>query len=152
MGVSELGRLKQLEDENQRLKKLVADLSLDKHILQEVLAKKSKACPLAGVGTVAGSSLCREPTLGVQAGLIRTVDLQLSESGAGSERTANALKRAGRSPCALWLSAVDDFIAARGLAGWQTADLSVVSAGKPAGAHENEAEAGGADSRATSGG
>jgi putative transposase len=40
MGVTELGRLKQLEDENQRLKKLVADLSLDKHILQEVLAKK----------------------------------------------------------------------------------------------------------------
>jgi len=40
MGVSELGRLKQLEDENQRLKKLVADLSLDKHILPEVLAKK----------------------------------------------------------------------------------------------------------------
>ncbi len=40
LGISELGRLKQLEDENQRLKKLVADLSLDKHILQEVLAKK----------------------------------------------------------------------------------------------------------------
>jgi putative transposase len=30
-----------LEEENSRLKKLVADLSLDKHILQEVLAKKS---------------------------------------------------------------------------------------------------------------
>jgi len=41
MGVSELGRLKQLEDENQRLKKLVAELSLGKHILQEVLAKKA---------------------------------------------------------------------------------------------------------------
>ena len=40
MGVSELGRLKQLADENERLKKLVADLSLDKHILQEVIAKK----------------------------------------------------------------------------------------------------------------
>jgi hypothetical protein len=40
MGVRELGRLKQLEDENQRLKQLVADLSLDKHILQEVLAKR----------------------------------------------------------------------------------------------------------------
>ena len=40
MGVSELGRLRQLEEENGRLKKLVADLSLDKHILQEVLAKK----------------------------------------------------------------------------------------------------------------
>lgn len=40
LGVSELGRLKQLEEENGRLKKLVADLSLDKHILQEILAKK----------------------------------------------------------------------------------------------------------------
>ena len=40
MGVSELRRLKQLEDENASLKKLVADLSLDKHMLQEVLSKK----------------------------------------------------------------------------------------------------------------
>jgi putative transposase len=40
MGVSELGRLRQLEEENNRLKKLVADLSVDKHILQEVLSKK----------------------------------------------------------------------------------------------------------------
>lgn len=40
MGVSELGRLRQLQEENSQLKKLVADLSLDKHILQEVLAKK----------------------------------------------------------------------------------------------------------------
>ena len=40
MGVSELRRLKQLEEENPRLKGLVADLTLDKHILQEVLRKK----------------------------------------------------------------------------------------------------------------
>lgn len=40
MGVSELRRLKQLEDENASLKRLVADLSLDKHMLQEVLSKK----------------------------------------------------------------------------------------------------------------
>ena len=37
---SELQRLKQLENENQKLKGLVADLSLDKQILQDVLAKK----------------------------------------------------------------------------------------------------------------
>ena len=37
MGVTELRRLRQLEDENQRLKKLVVDLSLDKEMLQEVL-------------------------------------------------------------------------------------------------------------------
>lgn len=35
-----LRRLKLLEEENRKLKHLVADLSLDKHILQDVLAKK----------------------------------------------------------------------------------------------------------------
>lgn len=40
MGVLELKELRQLRDENNRLKKLVADLSLDKHILQEILSKK----------------------------------------------------------------------------------------------------------------
>ena len=37
---SEMRRLKQLEEENQRLKRLVADLSLDKAMLQEVVRKK----------------------------------------------------------------------------------------------------------------
>ena len=37
---SEVRRLKQLEEENKRLKQLVADLSLDKHMLQDILAKK----------------------------------------------------------------------------------------------------------------
>jgi putative transposase len=40
MGVAEVRRLKQLEDENAKLKRLVADLSLDKAILQDVLRKK----------------------------------------------------------------------------------------------------------------
>ena len=41
MGVGELRRLGQLEEENRRLKQLVADLSLDKAMLQDVLAKKA---------------------------------------------------------------------------------------------------------------
>lgn len=40
MGVTELRRLRQLKEENQRLKRLVADLSLDKEMLQEVIKKK----------------------------------------------------------------------------------------------------------------
>jgi putative transposase len=40
MGVAELRRLRQLEEENRQLKQLVADLTLDKHMLQEVLRKK----------------------------------------------------------------------------------------------------------------
>ncbi len=40
LGPSELRRLKQVEEENRQLKKLVADLSLDKLMLQDVLSKK----------------------------------------------------------------------------------------------------------------
>ena len=40
MGVNDLRRLRQLEEENSQLKKLVADLSLDKQMLQDILKKK----------------------------------------------------------------------------------------------------------------
>jgi putative transposase len=40
MGVAELRRLRQLEEDNKKLKRLVADLSLDKAMLQDVLSKK----------------------------------------------------------------------------------------------------------------
>ena len=40
LGSTELRRMRELEAENQQLKKLVADLSLDKHMLQEVIRKK----------------------------------------------------------------------------------------------------------------
>ena len=40
LGVTELKRLKMLEDENARLKRIVANLTLDKQILQEVVRKK----------------------------------------------------------------------------------------------------------------
>ena len=37
---NEMRRLKQLEDENRRLKSIVADLSLDKEMLQDVIKRK----------------------------------------------------------------------------------------------------------------
>jgi putative transposase len=39
LGASEMRRLRQLEDENNRLKRLLADLTLDKHILTETIRK-----------------------------------------------------------------------------------------------------------------
>lgn len=48
MGVAELRRLRQLEEENKKLKRLVADLSLDKAMLQDVLSKKVRGL-FAGV-------------------------------------------------------------------------------------------------------
>jgi len=41
LGVSEIRRLRQLEEENRRLKQLVADLTLDKAMLQDVLRGKA---------------------------------------------------------------------------------------------------------------
>ena len=40
LGVAELRRLRTLEEENSKLKQLVAHLSLDKKMLQDVLSKK----------------------------------------------------------------------------------------------------------------
>jgi putative transposase len=40
MGIAEIRRLKQLEDENRKLKQVVADLTLDKTMLQDVLRRK----------------------------------------------------------------------------------------------------------------
>jgi putative transposase len=40
LGLSELRELRQLREENSKLKHLVADLSLDRHILQEIVQKK----------------------------------------------------------------------------------------------------------------
>lgn len=40
LGIGEVRRLRQLEDENRRPKALVADLTLDKHVLSEALRKR----------------------------------------------------------------------------------------------------------------
>jgi putative transposase len=40
LGINEIRRLKQLEEENRKLKQIVADLTLDKQMLQDVLSKK----------------------------------------------------------------------------------------------------------------
>ena len=52
MGVQELRELRQLRDENSRLKRLVADLSLDRQILQEISQKSCKASPAMPAGEV----------------------------------------------------------------------------------------------------
>ena len=51
LGVSELRRLRQLEDENNRLKRLVADLTLDKHMLAEVVLTPTLGRQATRLGT-----------------------------------------------------------------------------------------------------
>jgi putative transposase len=45
LDVSEAQRLRQMEDENRRLKQLVADLSLDKEMLKAVIRKNGWSLP-----------------------------------------------------------------------------------------------------------
>lgn len=51
LGITELRRLRQLEDENSRLKQIVADLTLDKQMLQDVLKKISEGSAIKVVGS-----------------------------------------------------------------------------------------------------
>jgi putative transposase len=58
--LSELRELGQLREENGKLKRLVADLSLDRHILQEIVQKSCKAASEARARTVDPGGLRRE--------------------------------------------------------------------------------------------
>jgi putative transposase len=57
-GLSELYELRQLREENAKLRRLVADLSLDRHMLQEIVQKSSRASTSARARAVDPSRLC----------------------------------------------------------------------------------------------
>lgn len=59
LGVAELRRLRQLEEENRKLKQLVADLSLDKAMLQEVISDRVFSERRQEPGTGSGRSSSR---------------------------------------------------------------------------------------------
>ena len=61
MGVAEVTRLRVLEEENRKLWQLVADLSLDKQMLQDVLRKIPEACSAATPVPVPTASGCPGP-------------------------------------------------------------------------------------------
>lgn len=64
MGIAELAELRQLREENTKLKRLVADLSLDKHVLQEIVAKSCEASCSTAAHTVGAAGLSDERTSG----------------------------------------------------------------------------------------
>jgi putative transposase len=86
LGVSELRRMRQLEDENARLKRLMADLTLDTHILTETLRKTANADLPASTGDLACGDVPgahRVPTARAcrLAGLARSTWYQQSTAG-----------------------------------------------------------------------
>lgn len=76
--VSEAQRLKALDDENRRLKTLVADLSLDKEVLKAVIRKTAGACRFETGRGVRLSAVSDQRAPGLQALLNRSQQLSLS--------------------------------------------------------------------------
>jgi len=62
LGLLEVRELRQLRDENARLKRLVADLTLDRHVLQEVIKKRSSHAQTPGHRTMDTGLLSAERT------------------------------------------------------------------------------------------
>ena len=99
MGVAELQRLREVEKENRRLKQLVADLTLDKQMLQEALRKNWQSRPRSEQGCSSSGSERRACRV---AGVLR---LSLSQSGQGSGSLAPTLAGAGSRAGTVRLSA-----------------------------------------------
>ena len=86
LGLSELPQIRQLGDENTRLKRLLADLTLDKHILSEVLKKESEAGTTAAAGCLDPADLPGEHCPFVSADPIHPRRLIPQEYGSGTRR------------------------------------------------------------------
>jgi len=129
LGVSELRCLRQVEEENSLLKRLVADLSLNKHMLSEALRKKSKARTPARTGRLVSRDVSGQWPAGlsprpVQSG--RVVPTQPSER---SVRVADAHSRSGPWPPAVWIAADLGALTTRRLARESHAGATALSTG-----------------------
>ena len=97
-------QFKHLQEENAKLKRLVADLSLDKVMLQNVLTKNGEALAAANRRELSRDSLSDQRTAGLPNRLLREGPRSVSASS-GSPHRASATDPGARSdPRALWLS------------------------------------------------
>lgn len=120
-GVSELRRLRQLEDENNRLKRLVADLTLDKHILTETIRITGKADPAPGAGDLDAGDVPDRRGSRVSAGGALPHVLIAPEHRGRSGRAPAADPRTGHGAARFGYHRILHAVAAGGLAGEQEA-------------------------------
>jgi putative transposase len=98
MGVAELRRLKQLEEENRKRKKIVADLMLDKQMLQDVLKKKSgEAGAQASAERISGGGVPGQRAAGMRNDGIPSEHGSVPKQGKGSDADPDASSGSGGS-------------------------------------------------------
>lgn len=103
IGLLEVRELRQLRDENSRLKRLVADLTLDRHVLQEVIKKRSNSTSTPGYRTMDTRLLPAEPTPRLRLELPAQRDLVLPIAGPRQQRVAATAQAAGGGQAPIWL-------------------------------------------------
>jgi putative transposase len=114
MEPSEARELKQLRDENTKLKRLVADLSLDKVMLQDVVQKSGEAGPEARSGALPNRPLRGHYAPGLPVRPDQAVGVLLREHPGPLTGTAPADAGAGPGSGALWLPSHSGSAPARG--------------------------------------
>ena len=102
---SELRRLKQLEEENGRLKRMVADLSLDKECCRTLSAESSEACEGTGVGRLHAGCLAGEHPPRLWCPSAGSLDLPLQIPPPVAGRLEETHPGDCRDPCSLRLPA-----------------------------------------------
>ena len=137
LGLLKVRELRQLRDENARLKRLVADLTLDRHILQEVVKKRSghgQASRPRSMDT--GLFPAQRPPV-VLADPSQERDPVLPFASARQQRSATEAPGAGDGPTAFRLPALAHPARTGGLAGRPQPGASALQAGGTPGSHES---------------
>jgi putative transposase len=130
LGPSELRKLRLLEEENRKLKQMVADLSLDKAMLQEVIEKNSEGRASAPVGGIPAGELRGQRTSCLSRAAVGTHEFSLPIRAEGSDRLAATDPGARRSSRSLWLPANPHPASTRGFQGEQAPRSSSLSRGR----------------------
>jgi putative transposase len=126
LGTPEIRELRQLRDENKKLKQLVADLTLDKHILQQSLKKSFEHPGEAAVGRVGPAGLPAVPASRLPGQWVQPPDDSVSLLLPRARSFAPAHQGDCRRADQLRLPAASRAAAARGLADQPQASLPPV--------------------------
>ncbi len=132
VGVGEVRELWQLRQENSKRKRLVADLTLGKHILTKIVRKKSRACTASGTRRVGAGELRSEPVMRLRVLTAVAGAVLLRNSATRSHGVAAEHSEARRGATALRLPARPRAAAPRELACDLEAGATPVSPGRPA--------------------
>lgn len=115
MGVSDARRLRQLEQENTKLKQLLAEATLDNRVLKDLLRKTPEACGATSSGGAGGGAVGAQRASCLQAHRDAAVGGSLSITARGAARAAGAAAHVGGGAAEVRLSAAARAVAPGGL-------------------------------------